>query len=169
MLEPHGSWAKAFGKCTDGLINDIPASNTTCTPQPCPWRLTTPPSIRTSTVPPPLKTRKLNLHLSVNTPSEKESYGSKHVGISAAKQALLPQRPSPISVSEISRPKNNFSSYYHGLYSFCMLHRKLIIPAFSSPPATVRIRNFFDNAYVFLGLYVTTFFSVSALSYLPRN
>jgi hypothetical protein len=25
----------------------------------------------------------------------------------------------------------------------------------------VRIRNFFDNAYVFLGLYVTTFFSVS--------
>jgi hypothetical protein len=26
----------------------------------------------------------------------------------------------------------------------------------------VRIRNFFDNAYVFLGLYVTTFFSVSS-------
>ncbi|KEQ89135.1 hypothetical protein D6C84_03120 [Aureobasidium pullulans] len=31
--------------------------------------------------------------------------------------------------------------------------------ALSAPPATVRIRNFFDNAYVFLGLYVTTFFS----------
>jgi len=27
----------------------------------------------------------------------------------------------------------------------------------------VRIRNFFDNAYVFLGLYLTTFFSVSGL------
>ncbi|CAD0099628.1 unnamed protein product, partial [Aureobasidium mustum] len=30
---------------------------------------------------------------------------------------------------------------------------------FLAPPATVRIRNFLDNAYVFLGLYVTTFFS----------
>jgi hypothetical protein len=30
----------------------------------------------------------------------------------------------------------------------------------------VRIRNFFDNAYVFLGLYVTTFFSVSSALFL---
>jgi hypothetical protein len=44
-----------------------------------------------------------------------------------------------------------------------------MISTFSSPPATVRIRNFFDSAYVFLGLYVTTFFSVSALSYLPQD
>ncbi|KEQ66357.1 uncharacterized protein M437DRAFT_62569 [Aureobasidium melanogenum CBS 110374] len=31
--------------------------------------------------------------------------------------------------------------------------------ALSAPPATVRIRSFLDNAYVFIGLYVTTFFS----------
>lgn len=38
-----------------------------------------------------------------------------------------------------------------------------------SPPATVRIRNFLDNAYVFLGLYVTTFFSVSVASHSKAN
>ncbi|KAG9655554.1 hypothetical protein KCU98_g12719, partial [Aureobasidium melanogenum] len=31
--------------------------------------------------------------------------------------------------------------------------------ALAAPPATVRVRNFLDNAYVFIGLYVTTFFS----------
>ncbi|GAB7353597.1 hypothetical protein MBLNU459_g4018t1 [Dothideomycetes sp. NU459] len=29
----------------------------------------------------------------------------------------------------------------------------------SGPPLTVRLRNFMDSAYVFVGLYVTTFFS----------
>ncbi|KAK6008334.1 hypothetical protein QM012_000237 [Aureobasidium pullulans] len=31
--------------------------------------------------------------------------------------------------------------------------------ALAAPPVTVRVRNFFDNAYVFVGLYLTTFFS----------
>lgn len=41
-------------------------------------------------------------------------------------------------------------------------HMLIVTP--SSAPLTVRVRNFMDSAYVFVGLYVTTFFSVRSPS-----
>lgn len=47
-------------------------------------------------------------------------------------------------------------------FGACSFYLVLQLKVPLSPPATVRIRNFLDNAYVFIGLYVTTFLSVSS-------